>query len=135
MKKIILMITLFFLLVGCSSKENHSELNHYELKDGNFSSIAGEYVNSKGEVVTINAKGLREGEKSMSKVYCEEGDSSDGYQMSIFPIGAEPDGGYMLTVYPIGIEVNEFVKTDTTKIRIGYGNGSPLDDEYIYTKK
>lgn len=150
MKKILICM-LLVALAGCSnnakestaspypestSTETASELTHVkpayheQLMAQDFSAIAGEYVSSKGEKINIDNKGLQVGgdSESYSEVSYVEG---YGYIMSI---GSTKDEyGVLMTVYPIGVEVSG-VPTDTTKVRIGYSNGEPINDEYIYTK-
>lgn len=133
--KVIITLLILIGLVGCSNKPNNTEedsstkLDHDQIMQGDFSSISGEYVNSKGESVFINNEGLQEGEIRVGdEVYY----IGKVYQMSIGSLDSEY--GIMITIYPIGVEVNG-VPTDTTKIRIGYGNGDPITDEYIYAKK
>ena len=135
MRKFLILVILI-MLVGCSSKsanideDNSIELNHEQLMTGNFSSIAGEYISVSGETIVINNEGLREGEVVKSEVYYLD----DGtYQMSLW-WGDSDTGGYMITIYPIGIEA-ENISTDTTKIRIAYGQAQPMSEDEIYTKK
>ena len=107
-------------------------LNHSEIMAANFSSIAGEYVNSEGNVIFLDEDGLNDNERQTREVY---GSPDSGYFMGIHP-KEELDGGYLLMVFPIGVEVlNLEGLTDTTKVRICYGQAEPMSVEEVYTKK
>lgn len=156
----VLMVSL--VLVGCASKKEEQEQEvivpktptviqtvepmekpayHDQIMVGDFSAIAGEYVSKEGETIVINDHGLRDGEEAC--ISC--GDLVNYYEgtyaMGIFPKG-ETEGGYAIVVYPVGVEVvfpvdagYQVIPTDTTKIRVIYGQDVPMDDEGIYTKK
>jgi hypothetical protein len=141
LSKIILSLFILLMLVGCSDsksedkekikeEEKASELIHEQLMVGDFSSVAGEYISTNGKTVVIDNEGLRDGEKAEGAVYYI---NDSIYQMSL-RTGDDPAGGYMITVYPVGVEV-EGIPTDTTKVRIAYGQAEPLYEEEIYTKK
>lgn len=63
------------MLMGCSNKVKTTEenqeinLNHEELMEGNFSSIAGEYINLQGESIFINDEGYQSDEVIGHEVY------------------------------------------------------------------
>lgn len=137
--KLIIIFLILIGLAGCSNKTDNLErnylieLNHEELMMGDFSAIAGEYINSKEEIFFLNNEGLRDnGEFSMSDVYYINGI----YQMNLWQgdTSSGSTGGYAITIYPVGIEIEGLV-TDTTKIRISYGQAEPMSEEEIYTKK
>ncbi len=130
MKKILLCLLTIFLSSACTSKSKAVELNHDQLMKGDFSSIAGEYVNPKGETVVINNQGLREGEVSQDEIYYLNGI----YQMPIRRPENEPEGGYTLTVYPVDVEIED-LDSDIAKVRISYGQASPTSKDQIHTKK
>ena len=94
MKKILLCLLTIFLLSACTSKSTTVELNHDQLIERDFSSIAGEYVNPNGEIVMLGNDGLRNGEVSQDEIYYLKGI----YQMPIRRPENEPEGGYTLTV-------------------------------------
>ena len=94
MKKILLCLLTIFLLSACTSKSTTVELNHDQLIEGDFSSIAGEYVNPNGETVVLGNDGLRVGEVKQDEVYF----LGKIYQMNIRRPENEPEGGYTLTV-------------------------------------
>ncbi len=144
MKKKTIVLFLLLMLMGCSNKVKTTEetqeinLNHEELMEGNFSSIAGEYVNLKGESIFINDEGYQSDEVIGHEVYYNGSvyfrnisSKLDGYgvQMTVYPVGEEVMG------YPLGASQYEIIPSDITKIRITYGHADPMSDDEIYTKK
>lgn len=158
MKKILYMLLCILMLVGCTHQSNtgtsastsNSDLvvttttpavttttnypkleYHDQIMKGDFSSIAGEYINpTTGDIANINNQGLRENETTDGEVYYVLG----MYQMGIFP--KESEHGYMLTVYPIGIGIfGGLDNLNTSKIRISYGQTYPTEEEIYYKKE
>ena len=134
MRKIVL-ILFSLILIGCSTTKN-KELNHDEIMRGDLSSIAGEYVNSEGHVIVLDAEKIKQ--MLLSEVtYTKAG----GYFMNVstdggmFPIGLE--------ILPVGVEgivwqiySNDILmKTDTSKIRIRYYNAEATSETEYYYKK
>ncbi len=152
--KLIIYFTIALLLCGCTVKESEeildsttpeesseisieepeidSELNHDEIMAGDFSSIAGEYVNSEGLIFILDEDGLTEDERQTGEIYCIP---KNIYFMGIHQ-KTDLDGGYSLVIFPEGVEVPTLEGlTDLTKIRICHGQDYPLRVEEIYTKK
>lgn len=144
MKKKTIMLFLLLMLMGCSDKVKTTEetqeinLNHEELMEGNFSSIAGEYVNLKGESIFINDEGFHSDDLIGDEVRYDGSvyfrslhETVDGYgfQMTIYPVGKEVMG------YPLGTSQYEAIPSDITKIRVTYGQADPMSEDEIYTKK
>ena len=120
-------------IIKYDGDHNFSDLIHEEIMKCNFSSIMGEYKNPKGEITILdnNVKCIPSSEVVYDEKFKE-------YWLNI-KIG---DGGVQLNIYDVGIEVltyvngnYEVIETDTTKIRIYYGQDYPLNEEYIYTKE
>ena len=103
---------------------------HEELMSGDFSAIAGEYINSEGYIMKINNEGLRTNEAEHGEVTYANG----MYQMPITRrLGT--NNTYTLTVYPVGLDLSsEALDTDTSKIRIHYGNSDPVSEEEVFTR-
>jgi len=134
MRKIIL-ILISLMLVGCSVAKS-KELNHDEIMRGDLSSIAGEYVNSEGRVIVLDAVQIKE--RLLSDVTCAE----DGrYFMDVLT----DDGmyGIGLEILPVGVDglvwqINSndiLLKTDTSKIRIRYYQADATSETEYYYKK
>ena len=134
MRKIFL-ILISLMLIGCSTAKN-KELNHDEIMRGDLSSIAGEYVNSEGHVIVLDAEKIKQTLKS-EVTYTKDG----GYFMNV-----STDGGMFaigLEILPVGVEgiVWQFnsndilMKTDTSKIRIRYYNAEATSETEYYYKK
>lgn len=109
---------------------------HNEIMQGDLSSIEGEYINSEGYVIVIDAEDIKE--RLISEVtYTEDG----YYFMNVLT----DDGmyGIGLAIYPIGVEglvwkvnSNEILsKTDTSKIRIRYYQAEAISETEYYYKK
>ena len=158
LRKIFSLLIVFVLLNGCSSGNQtpnetskptvtptpqvENFIADDKLIKGDFSNIAGDYINTNNETITINDEGLREHEH-----YNEDDnermnfiESMGIYQMSIYD---ESNQGYTITVYPIGIKVEDetvggeekvYYDTDITKVRLSYGQCSPMSVDEIYTK-
>ena len=47
------------MLIGCSASKE-TKLNHYQMMLGDVSSIAGEYINSEGRVILLDAEDIKE---------------------------------------------------------------------------
>ena len=134
MRKIVL-ILFSLILIGCSTTKN-KELNHDEIMRGDLSSIAGEYVNSEGHVIVLDAEKIKQ--MLLSEVtYTKAG----GYFMNV-----STDGGMFaigLEILPVGVEgivwqiySNDILmKTDTSKIRIRYYNAEATSETEYYYKK
>lgn len=134
MKKVFL-ILISLMLIGCSAAKS-KELNHDEIMRGDLSSIAGEYVNSEGRVILLDAEQIKQTLKS-EVTYTENG----GYFMNV-----STDGGMFaigLEILPVGVEgivwqINSndiLMKTDTSKIRIRYYNAEATSETEYYYKK
>lgn len=134
MRKIFL-ILISLMLIGCSTAKN-KELNHDEIMRGDLSSIAGEYVNSEGHVIVLDAEKIKQTLKS-EVTYTKDG----GYFMNV-----STDGGMFaigLEILPVGVEgivwqINSndiLMKTDTSKIRIRYYNAEATSETEYYYKK
>lgn len=134
MRKIVL-ILISLMLIGCSTAKN-KELNHDEIMRGDLSSIAGEYVNSEGHVIVLDAEKIKQTLKS-EVTYTKDG----GYFMNV-----STDGGMFaigLEILPVGVEgivwqINSndiLMKTDTSKIRIRYYNAEATSETEYYYKK
>lgn len=134
MRKIFL-ILISLMLIGCSTTKN-KELNHDEIMRGDLSSIAGEYVNSEGHVIVLDAEKIKQTLKS-EVTYTKDG----GYFMNV-----STDGGMFaigLEILPVGVEgivwqINSndiLMKTDTSKIRIRYYNAEATSETEYYYKK
>lgn len=128
-KKIYVVVILVFFLIGC---QKQTGLNHNELLSGDFSSIVGEYVNSKGESIFLS--------KDIEDKLLENVSYADGYYF----VNVDNDGyGLLLKIYSIGTEVTCYydeyttltLNTDTSKIRICFGHSDPISNVEIYTKK
>jgi len=125
------------------SDNNNSNEDIYEkLLNGDFSGVAGEYVNCDGEVITLLSNGLLQGEDdftiekpSRSNASCFSVESAYQWTVSngelirfcrmLVPIGESL--GQVLTLNPI-------IKDDIMKIRIFSAQGIP-DYNDIYYKK
>lgn len=153
MKKILLSFSVLFLLAGCSSlkkNENNKEdpklnqeatetpefshdpitedsgLIYEEIMAEDFSSIAGEYINSEGEIILFDEEDI---EKNLLGVYFIE---NGHYYLNV---RTEDGFGYGIEVYGIGVEVSGFEGlTDITKIRICRGQADPMSVEEIFKK-
>lgn len=160
MKKILISLSVLFLLMGCSSvKENEtnkedseinqeatitpnqnespeisynpaeedSELIYEKIMAENFSSIAGEYINSEGKIILFDKEEI---ERNLLDVTCID---NGHYYLNV----RTDDGfGYGIEVYGIGVEVSGFEGlTDITKIRIYLGQEGPMSVEEIFNKK
>lgn len=134
MKKIALFL-LVLLLVGCSPEKSEG-INHEEIMRGDLSSIAGEYVNSEGNVIVLDAEQIKE--RIISDVtYTDDG----RYFMNVLT----DDGmyGIGLEILPVGVEglvwkINSndiLLKTDTSKIRIRYYQAEAISETEYYYKK
>ena len=140
MKKILVVVLTFFLFscsindineISNTNLDTNMEINNEQIMKGNFSSIAGEYVNPKGDVINIDYDGLRDNERQTSEIIF----NNNIYTMGIHPKNQD-SGGYLLMIFPKGIEVpNLEGLTDTNKIRICYGQADPMSIDEIYTKK
>ena len=127
MKKLFLCSIIFILfLTGCTKQ---SEMNTQQILKGDFSSVAGVYINSSGQTIKLDRDGLRKNEVQTSEIRCYEDGSCS---MGIHPKD-QLDAGYALFIYPPGTEIYD-LKTDTTKVRIYYGQAEPLSETEIYTK-
>lgn len=158
MRFLLIICFIIFLLYGCFIKKkegNHSsnifpnisanptktseistlpttELNSEQILDGNFVSIAGEYINSNGKIIFLDDDGLNDNEIQTGEIY---GSQDSGFFMGIHQKMSD-DGGYLLMVFPIGVEIpNLEGLTDITKVRICYGQADPMSKEEVYTKK
>ena len=68
MKKLLLAcLTSILLFTGCT-KQN--EIIVSQIAEGNFSSVAGTYVNPDGEKIQLNANGLRWYERQIGDIRC-----------------------------------------------------------------
>ena len=127
MKKLFLCSIIFILfLTGCTKQ---SEMNTQQILKGDFSSVAGVYINSSGQTIKLDRDGLRKNEVQTSEIRCYEDGSCS---MGIHPKD-QLDAGYALFIYPPGTEIYD-LKTDTTKVRIYYGQAEPLSETEIFTK-
>ena len=137
MKKILYMLLCLFLLVGCTHQtgDNTETLfskYHDQIMNGDFSAIAGEYVNPEGHTIYIDSN---EGENAKNIRYFNGTYVMDKYDKEGY--------GYLMRIYDIGTEVtcyyNEdktlIIDTDTSKIRVFTGNADPISNSSIYTKK
>ena len=134
MKKF-LMILLGLILCGCSMTK-HEGLDHDEIMDGDLSSIAGEYINSEGHVIVLDAQWITQ--RLLSEVtYADDG----RYFMNVLT----DDGmyGIGLEILPVGVEGvvwqvnsnNILMKTDTSKIRIRYYQAEAISETEYYYKR
>lgn len=134
MKKVFVFL-MFLMLIGCSPVMTE-ELNHEEIMCGDFTSIEGEYINSEGHVILLDAEQIKE--RLLSDVTY----TADGrYFMNVLT----DDGmyGIGLEIYPIGVEGlvwqinsnNILTETDTTKIRIRYYQAEAISETEFYYKK
>lgn len=111
-----------------SESEIESELNHDEIMAGDFSSIAGEYVNPEGKTIFLE-------ENIKERMIDDEIHYTGEYYFLNVKI---EDGlyGIGLAIYDVGVEVpNLEGLTDLTKIRIRYFQAEPMSVEEVYTKK
>ena len=134
MKKIILVL-LLLMLIGCSASKE-TKLNHDQLMLGDVSSIAGEYINSEGRVISLDAEDIKE-RLTSEVVYTDQ---------KYYYLNVRTDDGMFgvgLHIYPVGVEVTTWssqegyfiMDTDTSKVRIYYGHDIPLSENEIYEKK
>lgn len=103
---------------------------------GDFSGVAGEYVNSKGETKTLLSNGLIVGEENVNASSIRK--NTDGiYEWAI----GDGFGGFGRAIYPIGIPViyvnseGRNLPDDTSKIRLHEGQDGPFEEYHIYYKK
>lgn len=111
------------------------------LLEGDFSGIAGDYINSEGEIVTLlangnvafeNGIGILRGSPKINDIEEEQGTYQWGFSFS----DNELSGGRTV-LYPIGIKVYDgydYLDDDTSKIRLTFGNGFPTANEIYYKK-
>lgn len=119
---------------------------HDQLMTGDFSAVAGEYINPEGKSITINNEGLAVDEFGLSddSEYID-GDIEydmygyDGMYLASMRRKGDPESGCLLVVIPAGVKIsykgNVMFNTDTTKVRIFYSQGFPQEENEIYTKK
>ena len=149
MKKLITILLLSFLMIGCSTvqegleeKPNPTEIekpspieNKVDLEalhKGDASSLAGTYENSKGVIIVLNDEGLRD---DINEMYHEKEFDTNSSGLATRSQYLEGQvTGYALSVFDVGFTI-ETVKTDTTKVRISYGHDFPLTEEQVYYKK
>ncbi|MDF9825394.1 hypothetical protein M2475_001849 [Breznakia sp. PF5-3] len=168
MKKILsVLIMISLLLIGCSNNNRKKEtikreevpqeiqkapeLNHAEMMNNDRSSIAGDYINPNGEVITVNADGTLNFHGSMNwdvsnqsasdVYYTEEGIYGWALVPKDHPTGA---GGVM--IFPVGVDVKGFIvqedgtvvlgtlSTNKETIRMTQGQSAPNEEE-VYTKR
>ena len=133
MKKIGISLLALTLLIGCAKKvenlENkiEPELDHEEIMVGDFSSFAGEYVNSEGMILVLDEEDI---ERKLMEVMC----IADGHYY--LNVKTDDGFGYGIEVYGIGVEVPEYEGlTDITKIRVYRGQAGPMSVEEIFNKQ
>ena len=153
MRKIIVLLITTLLITGCSSKPEVTPtkapvvtptqdelIPNEDFMNGDFSSIAGDYININGDVITINSEGLNVNGNEFAESELHFG--IDGsYHRNV--VNTTSRTGLLMIIYPVGVEVEYYetatkkilVKSDTTKVRISYGNAETTKEEEIYTKK
>lgn len=135
MKKIVLCFITLFLLSACSSnKTTTTELNHEEVMKGDFSSVAGVYENIEGKTYEINEQGVRSKNEYILGEIMYDLDGFESLYLASLKATDNGEGGCLLIIFPIGIPVPN-LETDTTKVRIGYGQVVPYNIEEIYYRK
>ena len=154
MKKIIIVLFVLMLCNGCSIQNNDNSpknsifltiipsiddiIPNEDFMNGDFSTIAGDYINVNNEVITIDDEGLQGNELV--------NDTDINFFKGIYQMNVadQYNQGYSLTIYPVGIEIQNcyvtgdeivFYDTDITKVRISHGQADPMSIEEIYTKK
>lgn len=124
---------------------NVVEKDIYEkLLNGDFSGVAGEYVNSEGKTITLLSNGLCKTDKEGAKTgfITKLNDGTYKWSVSDSEGSFEPNtSAYQILVYPAGFSVkyhdSETTNTqdDTSKIRLQFNpNAAPKANE-VYTKK
>lgn len=94
---------------------------------GDVSSIAGEYINSEGRVIQLDAEIIKE--KLISKVIYTD---QKYYYLNV----RTDDGMFGVEVTTRSSQDGYFVmETDTSKVRVYYGHDVPLSKNEIYEKK
>lgn len=116
-------------------KEEYPEngLNHKEIMQGDLSCIEGEYINSEGKSIILDAEKIKE--KLIDDVtYLDNGI----YYMNVLT----NDGyGIGLEIYPVGVQGLVWnsntisLETDTSKIRIRYCQAEAISETEYYYKK
>ncbi len=148
--KLIIYFTIALLLCGCTVKESEeildsttpeesseisieepeidSELNHDEIMAGDFSSIAGEYVNPEGKTIFLE-------ENIKERMF----DDEIHYTGEYYFLNVKTDDGLYgigLAIYDVGVEIPYLEGlTDLTKIRICYYQAEVMSVEEVFTKK
>ncbi len=135
MKKFFILILSLFL-VSCSKENEESILNRDQIMDGDFSSILGEYENESGEILELkDEEGF--GDPNVQIGVVEYDSEHDIYMIDMHTCPKDSEyceGGGILFVIPEGVEI-EGLETDTSKIRINFGQAYPYEIEEIYYKK
>lgn len=114
------------MLASCSTSKT-AKLIHNEIMLGDVSSIAGEYINSEGRVILLDAEVIKE--KLISKaIYTDQ----KYYYLNV----RTDDGMFGVEVTTRSSQDGYFVmETDTSKVRVYYGHDIPLSKNEIYEKK
>ncbi|MCH1942368.1 hypothetical protein [Holdemania massiliensis] len=131
MKKFLFSFLVLALLAGCAKpvvdSENETELNPEEIIAGDFSSIAGEYINSEGKITILDKEDIKR--KLLDVIHADN-------EHCYLNVRTDDGFGVGLFIYNVGVEIpNLEGLTDTTKIRIYYGQDAPRYIEEIFNRK
>lgn len=144
MKKNFLFIIVFFLVIGCTNnnipndvEEKKIEINYDSLLDGNYEILSGTYINSSGEIINLDDNACRSSNEVSSKKAEKLEIASGGYMIDIYSKEVEKDGnvyGILMYIFPEGVEIPT-LESDTSILRISYGQDYPCEIENVYYKK
>jgi len=126
-----------------NSNQGDEEDIYDKLLKGDYSGVAGDYVNSEGKVITLLSNGLLKGEAA--EVTGLPKKVTDGSMLGngtyTWNIVEEEGGGAYRVICPVGVSIKLTDGTedidfddDNTKIRLVSGNGIPMEED-IYFKK
>ena len=121
---------------------NQNNENIYEkLLRGDFSGVAGDFANSRGDTITILSNGNITRGNAIAKVGtvepCEGSENAGAYCWSTGFSDEYPYGGGMAIIYPTGVKVwgsDGYLDGDTSKTRFTYSGGGPTAEDVYYRK-
>jgi len=122
---------------GTDENNNSNKDIYTKILNGDFSGVAGEYMNFKGETITLLSNGLLESENGFTIETPIVGSEIGAYQWNV---SGGQFNNFVRNLVPIGTSLgnlliaNPIIEDNTTKIRLFSGQGIPGYDE-IYFKK
>ena len=160
MKRILAITIITLLLCSCGTGEKSPALSgdttqapvktdrpldYDAMINGDFTAVAGEWINSDGDMILIRSDGITEedaagsGEyKAIAQPVVKNGDGSFSWTIGTY-YNNECIDGYGITVFPAGVAASDYdgnkINTDESSPRLWVGNGDITSDYDFYYRK